>query len=232
MKFVVLFLKIKKGKFKMKLYVYDHCPYCVRVMLTIGLKKIDCPIDYFLNDDEDGPISRIGSKQCPILEKDDGSFMLESLDIVAYLEEYDGKTLYSPSENRKDLEAWIADSSMLFRNLLMPRWVLLNLPEFATQSARDYFTRKKTKMIGDFTECLNESESLIAELEIKLCELQKLFVKPLTVNKSLSYDDLDLWSRLRGLTCVKGLNIPEGIKNYIDYYAKLSNVPLYYGQEI
>ena len=216
----------------MKLYIYDHCPYCVRVMLTIGLKKIPCSLEYFLNDDEEGPMSKVSSKQVPILEKSEGDYMPESLDIVAYLERTYQPAVFSASSHRENLSSWISDTSNLFRQLLMPRWVQLDLPEFATQSARDYFTKKKTAMIGDFGENLSQSSQLINNLERYLLDLEKLFKNPLILNDSLSYDDLDLWSRLRGLTCVKGLKIPKQIKEYIDHYAGLSGVTLFYDKQI
>ncbi len=75
----------------MKLYIYDHCPFCVRARMVFGLRGVAVEEVILQNDDEETPIKMIGAKQVPILQKDDGSFMGESLDIVRYIDEMAGK---------------------------------------------------------------------------------------------------------------------------------------------
>jgi len=75
----------------MKLYIYDHCPFCVRARMIFGLRGVAVEEVILQNDDEETPIKMIGAKQVPILQKDDGSFMGESLDIVRYIDEMAGK---------------------------------------------------------------------------------------------------------------------------------------------
>ena len=69
----------------MKLFVYEHCPYCIRPRVVLGYKNIGCDIEYLLDNDIDGHTEKIGAKQVPILQKEDKSYMTESLDIVDYL---------------------------------------------------------------------------------------------------------------------------------------------------
>ena len=71
----------------MKLYIYDHCPFCVRARMIFGLRDVAVEEVVLANDDEATPIGMIGSKQVPILQKEDGSFMGESLDIVRYIDQ-------------------------------------------------------------------------------------------------------------------------------------------------
>ena len=75
----------------MKLYIYDHCPFCVRARMIFGLRGVAVQQIFLQNDDEATPIRMIGAKQLPILEKDDGTFMGESLDIVRHIDETAGK---------------------------------------------------------------------------------------------------------------------------------------------
>ncbi|MET0155711.1 MAG: glutaredoxin 2 [Rickettsiales bacterium] len=70
----------------MKLYVYDHCPYCVKARMIFGLTSTPVDVVYLPNDDEETPIRMIGKKMLPILEKNDGTFLPESLDILAYVD--------------------------------------------------------------------------------------------------------------------------------------------------
>ena len=74
-----------------KFYIYDHCPFCVRARMIFGLRGMPVEEVILQNNDEETPIKMIGAKQVPILQKDDGSFMGESLDIVRYIDEMAGK---------------------------------------------------------------------------------------------------------------------------------------------
>ena len=69
----------------MKLYIYDHCPFCVRARMIFGLRGVEVENIILANDDEDTPIGMSGAQQVPILEKDDGTGLGERLDIVPYI---------------------------------------------------------------------------------------------------------------------------------------------------
>lgn len=51
----------------MKLYIYDHCPFCVRARMAAGLFGADVEEVVLANDDEATPIGMIGAKQVPVL---------------------------------------------------------------------------------------------------------------------------------------------------------------------
>ncbi len=38
-----------------RVYVYDHCPFCVRVRFVLGVKNIKHNVIYLANDDVDTP---------------------------------------------------------------------------------------------------------------------------------------------------------------------------------
>ena len=86
----------------MKLYIYDHCPFCVRARMIFGLRDVAVEEVVLANDDEATPIGMIGSKQVPILQKEDGSFMGESLDIVRYIDQGRLKETVRP-----EVQAWL-----------------------------------------------------------------------------------------------------------------------------
>ena len=46
----------------MKLYVYDHCPFCVRARMIFGLKNLPVELVVLANDDEATPIGLVGKK--------------------------------------------------------------------------------------------------------------------------------------------------------------------------
>ena len=66
----------------MKLYIYEHCPYCVKARMIFGLKNIPIELEYLLNDEEDLLIRLNGVKQVPLWQQDNGEVMSESMNIV------------------------------------------------------------------------------------------------------------------------------------------------------
>ena len=53
----------------MKLYVYDHCPFCVRARMIFGLKNLPVELVVLANDDEATPIGLVGKKLYRFLSK-------------------------------------------------------------------------------------------------------------------------------------------------------------------
>jgi glutaredoxin len=47
-------------------YVYDHCPFCVRVRLALGVKNVKHNVVFLQNDDIPTPTKLIGKKIAPI----------------------------------------------------------------------------------------------------------------------------------------------------------------------
>ena len=50
-----------------ELYVYDHCPFCVRVRVAFGLKGIKHKLVFLGNDDVETPTALVGKKVHPRL---------------------------------------------------------------------------------------------------------------------------------------------------------------------
>lgn len=48
----------------MKLFQYDHCPFCVRADMVAKYKQVNFETVYLLNDDADSCIVRVGKKWC------------------------------------------------------------------------------------------------------------------------------------------------------------------------
>ncbi|HHW7448761.1 GrxB family glutaredoxin [Pasteurella multocida subsp. multocida] len=215
----------------MELYVYDHCPYCVRAMMIFGLKNIPFKKHVLLNDDEETPIRLVGKKVVPILVKEDGTAMPESLDIVKYIDAHYGEAILQTAV-RPEIEALLAEITSYSNYLLMPRFVKLDLAEFATQSAIDYFAKKKTDYVGDFTQHFNNTPTYLARLTQDLEKLSALVMGETSLNQHLSFEDILVFPLLRNLTCVKGLRFPARLEKYIKRLSELSKVELYTSQAI
>lgn len=210
----------------MKLYIFDHCPYCIRAKMIFGLKKLPVEYEILLNDDEQTPVSLVGKKVVPILLKEDGSAMPESLDIVQYVDQHYGEPVLV-GEVRPEMEAWIKEVMSYYNYLLMPRFIKLPVAEFATASALDYFTQKKTAYIGDFAQHLANTPVYLTRLQQDLDRLEQLILSPNASNQQLSLEDILLFPILRNLTCVKDLIFPDKVQAYISTMSQQSEVALY-----
>ncbi|MDG6894609.1 glutaredoxin 2 [Volucribacter amazonae] len=214
----------------MKLYVYDHCPFCVRARMIFGFKKLPVDLIMVLNDDEKTPVDLIGKKAVPILVTDEGRAMPESLDIVRYVDSHYGATKCLADQVRPEIENWLTKVGQYVNYLLLPRFIKLDLPEYRTQAAIDYFVNKKTQTIGDFATHEAKTAEYLQRLEQDLEQLVPFIVNEDAANGHLSYEDILLFPVLRNLTCVKGLTFPTKIAQYVANMAVLSRIELYYSK--
>ncbi|WP_331253040.1 glutaredoxin 2 [Acetobacter sicerae] len=205
------------------LYVYEHCPFCVKARMIFGFKNIPVEIKYLLNDDEAGPIDMIGQKMLPILDED-GRFMGESLDIIAHIDGIGEKVLVG--EPNPAIAEWISSISKPLYKLMLPRVACAPLPEFATTAARAYFVRKKEPSAGQFSLLLEDGTDFLAALNSQLHVLAPLIRSEAAVNGVLSMDDIHLFAALHSLSVIKGVIYPPEVEHYRQTMARLSGVPL------
>lgn len=128
-------------------YVYDHCPYCVRVRLALGIKNVKHNVVFLQNDDIPTPTKLIGKKIAPIfsIPEDDNLIMGESLDIIIKVdsdERYGNTGQILPSTSRTDIKDWQKSIQGLLRTLQRPRYVATGLlPEFQQIDGRHAFIK-------------------------------------------------------------------------------------------
>lgn len=92
-----------------KVYVYDHCPFCVRVRLALGVKNVKHEIIFLANDDIPTPTALVGKKVAPIFQTPE-YVMPESLDIIAKVDadsSFGPTGTFKPMSGRKDIKAWM-----------------------------------------------------------------------------------------------------------------------------
>ena len=213
----------------MKLYIYDHCPFCVRARMAAGLFGADVEEVVLANDDEATPIGMIGAKQVPILQKEDGSFMGESLDVVRYLDR-EGRL---KDETRPEIQAWFDKVGGYNTKLVHPRVVKIGLPEFETPEAVKYFTDKKEKTIGSFATNLDKTSQYVERLHEDLAELETLMTESgAGLNGEIGMEDILVFPILRNLTVVRGVEWPQKIMDYLLRMSEASGVPLYFDRAL
>jgi glutaredoxin 2 len=198
----------------MKLYMFEHCSLCFRVRMAAALKGLHLQEVPVLDDDTETMTKFAGRRVIPILIKNDGEPMLESMDMVKYVEAQREPLLTGPE--REEVAAWAEAVIRRTALLTMPRYPLLGLPEFATAAALSHYQVRKRKVFGDFTELLARTRDLISELMPDLEALDRMIESPAAINGTLSLDDIRVLPLLRSAAVVKGMQFPSKVRAYFE----------------
>jgi glutaredoxin 2 len=198
----------------MRLYMFEHCSLCFCVRMTAALKRLHLQETVVLDDDNDTMIDLVGKRQIPILVKDDGGPMLESMEMVKYLDAFGGPLL--TGIQCAEIVAWEQRVTPMIARLTQPRYPLLGLPEFGTVAALDHYAVRKRQTLGDFVELRDKTRQLLTELTPILEELDGLIESPRAINGTLSFDDVRVLPLLRSAAVVKGLRFPEKVRAYFE----------------
>jgi glutaredoxin 2 len=198
----------------MKLYMFEHCSLCFRVRMTAALKRLHLQEVVVLDDDTELMMKLVGKRVIPILVKDNGAPMLESMDMVNYIDSQGEPILVGPQ--RPEVADWAEKVISKTGPLTMPRYPLLGLPEFATVAALDHYTLRKRKSFGDFVELRANTQRYVAELMPDLEKLDELIESPDAVNAALSLDDVRVLPLLRSAAVVEGLRFPPKVRDYFE----------------
>jgi glutaredoxin 2 len=198
----------------MRLYMFEHCSLCFRVRMAAALKRLHLQETVVLDDDTDTMVSLVGKRVIPILVKDDGKPMLESLNMVKHIEGIGEPVLSGPE--RPEISAWAEGIVSKTGPLTMPRYPLLGLPEFSTVAALDHYTVRKRETFGDFTELRAKTQDYIKRVLPDFESLDRLIESPNAVNGSLSMDDVRVLPLLRSAAVAKGLRFPDRVRAYFE----------------
>jgi glutaredoxin 2 len=203
-----------EGQGVMKLYMFEHCSLCFQVRMIAALKRLHLQETVILEDDSDTMVGLVGRRVIPILVKDDGKPMLESMEMVKYVESHGEPVLIGPE--RGEVTEWADKVIAKTAPLTMPRYPLLGLPEFATVAALDHYNVRKRKVFGDFVELRANTRKYINELMPDLEALDRLIELPAAINGTLSLDDVRVLPLLRSAAVVKGLQFPGKVRDYFE----------------
>jgi glutaredoxin 2 len=198
----------------MRLYLFEHCSLCFRVRMAAALKRMHLQETVVLEDDSETMMSLVGKRAVPILITDDGQPMLESMDMVRYIDRLGDPVL--TGVERPEIAAWAERVPPKAALLTWPRYPMLGLPEFATIAALDHYNLRKRKAIGDFVELRANTRRYIDDLLPDLEELDRLIESPRAVSGALSTDDIRVLPLLRSMATVKGLPLPRKVREYFE----------------
>jgi glutaredoxin 2 len=197
-----------------RLYLFEHCSICFRVRMAAALKRLHLQETVVLEDDSEMMIKLVGKRVVPILVKDDGQPMLESMNMVAHIDSLGAPILVGPQ--RGDLAAWASATADKTAPLTWPRYPLLGLPEFGTIAAHDHYIVRKRKRLGDLVELRAKTREYIDALMPNLEALDRMIESPTALNGTLSLDDIRVLPLLRSAAVVKGLRFPQRVRDYFE----------------
>jgi glutaredoxin 2 len=198
----------------MKLYMFEHCSLCFRVRMTAALKKLHLQEVIVQDDDTVTMTELVGKRVIPILVKDCGQAMLESMDMVKYIDAQGEPILVGPE--RAEIASLAEQIATKTAPLTWPRYPLLGLPEFSTVAALDHYNLRKRKPLGDFIELRAETRRRIDELMPDLEKLDEMIESPVAINGKTSLDDIRVLPLLRSAAVVKGLQFPKKVRDYFE----------------
>jgi len=234
-----------------RLYGYDHSHYTVRCRMALGLKQMPYRMVWVAEDDAETPTELVGKKITPIIAFPGEEPMAESGDIINRV---DNDAAYGPpvlkqKTERPEVDTWLKRLSVPMRNLGRPRYTRSSmLPEFRSRSARDRFMTThplpdpetgvalskaewgqlpQEEHIRIYDHYWANSEAQLAELNEALQGVKGLIVSEGHVSShGVSWDDIIFFSRLRGLTLIRGINLPGALADYLAAMSERTDVPL------
>lgn len=243
---------------QLRLHVYDHCPFCIRVELALGWK--DCPYERLvygygdkLGDDTkegcyDGGVVLTGKKELPVLEQINVSngqrewLKAESLDIIDWVQSSAtaggaSKPFPAPSK-RSDLQHFFRSDGpfkVAQRIVCRPRALrMTNLKDWSRAEDVTYAKTKYEKGGFDYEQAMAVDKETVSAMTELLREASRLLESDESFysDGKLGYDDLLYLPELRTVTLVRGVDWPHKLKKYVLSAHSKANVDTYFDNQI
>lgn len=195
----------------MKLYHYVHCPFCLRVRFTLGFLKLKYESIVLPYEDEITPVKLTGKKMLPILVKDDGTAMNESLDIIRFLDNKNFLKFEFYQNQSNVIDSLLDEVGTNVHSLCMPYWIYT--PEFNAAS-RAYFQKKKEEKRGPFHLLIQNKAQYISALNITLTKIEKQLA-PFYQGEEMTIVDIMIASHLWGMYIFPEFQFSEKMHQYL-----------------
>ena len=211
----------------MKLFLFDHCPYCIRALMVANYHQLSIQEVYLQNHDTQARIEKVDKNTVPILETQSGDYLAESLDIITYLNSLSHHNSLLPAQYQTEIQQLQQELEPNMYPLIFPRWLKIPLPEFQCEEATAWFTRNKSPMINEsFEAAFANSAHYRMKLNATLANFTALSLPSERHNK-LNYDDVFLFPLLRNLTVIAQVQWTPRLKQYLNEVSQLTHISLY-----
>lgn len=212
-----------------KLYEYQHCPYCVRVKFFLKLFDIPFDIEYLDYSDKVTPSQLTGNKSLPIIKLDDSTYMDESLDIIKHVSKKFSIDQIYDFDDINDLLLIVKQFRSSIYGLQCPRFLFeQDLPEFKSESAKEYYKNKFESSLNlTFNEMLLNTEHYKKNLEKFFNKLIESYGESFFLSKIINEKIFILFPTLYNLSVVENIQYPPVIREFLDFWSAQSYLPLY-----
>ena len=203
----------------MKLYHYPHCPFCQRVRLALGAKKIAYESIIPSYADAKTPTQLVGKKILPIVVFDDGEVLAESVDIIQALDNrFDHHPLFR-KDTQKEL-TWVTRVVQIPRyfDLLLPHYLdtYKDAPEFDEAGTEYFRTTKEQKRGTTFTALKAERKNIYEQNIDPVLNQFRHKIEHGFIQEKFSAADCVLAADLSGLRIIPEIALPSLITEYIE----------------
>lgn len=192
--------------------------------MAIALKKEPVKLSIIMEGDVETPTRLVGKKVVPILRKNDGSHMTESLDIVRYIDAINGPVF--SGQVKTEIDEWIKDAWPVALRLFIPRFTQGDFPELSTPESREAYRQREEEAFGDLNVLMGNTPQLVKEISPKLRALEPLLLQ----RDKTDINDIVLWPLLRCLSIVKALSFPPAVRDYANQLESQTGIPMLFNQ--
>lgn len=196
------------------LYHYECCPYCVRVRMMLAFSALPYELKTLHYDDKTTTQRLASTNLTPILVREDGRSITESLVIVADLEAQSGHSLDPRAMPASIVQALDATEEVR-ASLMKPRLLSLGLDEFATPSSQTYFYERWSLTPALMQQELERTSEYVERVAPALQHISDTVAAERWLDRDLAMADILLAPVLRSLTSVKALRWPAPLEAYL-----------------
>ena len=159
----------------------------------------------------------------PLLIKDDGEALAESLDIIQYFIELAQSS--ETIEISTSVFDWQKAAFLPLQKIGYPRWSNMALPEFETVSARQAWRAKKESDELNFDVLLEDTPNIVNDVE-SLIEETKTILQLETSQPVHLIDGSIMFSILRGFFSATEIKWEQTVKDWMESVSVKTHVPL------
>ena len=201
-----------------KLYYYEGCPFCVRVRMILEAVGCDYSKQILQYDDKETTQRLANTNSCPILTLEDGSSIADSAEIINYLiKRYNFKL--DPRTLPSVISEALGPVQDLFVNLFISRRLKMEIEEFKSKSAKEYFYKRWNMTPDDIEQEIAKTDQYVAIVDPCLKIITDALQSDHFVYNNFAMADVELFPALRSAACVKGLDFPARLQQYLDFYS-------------
>ena len=219
----------------MQLYIFDSCPFCIRVRVLTAIKQISCEETVLLAGDYPTDlVAKVPAITVPMLAYTDAQgqevLMQESIDILAFLDQQDGQPLLSNYEGSAKVKDWLAALKPASSGLTYPRMDALDLAELASPKAQAFSDMIRPKAVAmSMPEALAKTSEFVVAVEALFNAASEVLDVPALLNgtRQIDIDDLLAFADLRNLAIVAELSWPQALQDYVQFISEHTAIPMY-----